>query len=225
VTRATVVRIDLGRSDYSAALALQRELHAKRVAGKVGNLLLLTEHEPVLTLGRRGNRANLLASSSEFADRGLRIVETERGGDVTYHGPGQLVAYPILALQDFDRGVRGHVWRLEESTIRLLERCGVDATRRPGAPGVWVGPQKIASVGVYVSRGVSMHGIAVNISPSLEAFDFIHPCGLIGVQMTSVAVIRGTTPSMPDAIDAYAGAFAEVFGVALAIQARTATGL
>jgi lipoic acid synthetase len=201
VTDISVVR--LGRTSYLDALALQRGLHAQRKAGERGDTLLLTEHEPVLTLGRGADGRNVLADESELAALGIEVVPVERGGDVTYHGPGQLVAYPILDLNRYGRDIHRYVRALEESAIRLLALYGLRGERRAGTPGVWLGDGKIASVGVFVSRWVTLHGIAVNVDPNLSHFELIHPCGLVGQRMTSLAAELGHHAGLNEAIELY----------------------
>jgi len=205
--------LTLGRTVYRDALALQRRLHAARAAGEIGDILLLTEHEPVLTLGRRADGRYLCVSPDVLAERGIELVPTERGGDITYHGPGQLVAYPILDLRRRAGGVRRYVWELEESAVRLLARYGLRGERRPGTPGVWAGDGKIASLGVYVARGITMHGIAINLAPNPADFDLIHPCGLVDTHLTSVALLTTATPPIDTAFAAYACEFAATFAV------------
>ena len=217
--RVELVR--LGRTQYLEALALQRDLHVRRRAGVCGDTLLLTEHEPVLTLGRGADARFLRVPATDLAARGIALVSTERGGDVTYHGPGQLVAYPILDLRGHGRDVHLYVRRLEETAIGLLRVCGLEGRRASGTPGVWVGEEKIASVGVFVSHWTSMHGIAINVAPSLAHFELIHPCGLVGQKMTSIAALRGSAPTMEEALDGYATAFAEVFGADLVMAMVT----
>jgi len=204
----------LGRTRYADALDLQRRRHAARCRGECGDTVLLTEHERVLTAGRNADSRHLRVPRGSLAAHDIELLSTERGGDLTYHGPGQLVAYPICNLLDYDGGVRAHVWRLEETAIRLLRRYELDGARRAGTPGVWSGAAKIASVGVYVSRWVTMHGLAINIAPCLDDFDLIHPCGLIGMRMTSMQELLGRAPAMADAADTYAEVFEEVFGPA-----------
>ncbi len=215
MSRPAVAAIDLGRSTYREALALQRQLHRLRVAGQIEDTLLLTEHEAVLTLGRRADTRHLRVSPEVLAARDIEIVATERGGDITYHGPGQLVAYPILDLKQRGCDVHRYVWDLEETVVRLLARYGLESRRQAGTPGVWAGDGKIASVGVYVSHWVTMHGVAVNLAPNPDDFALIHPCGLVGVSMTSVALLTATAPAMGLAADRYCEDFAEVFGVAV----------
>ena len=205
----------LGRTTYLEALALQRDVHARRKAGHCVDTLLLTEHAPVLTLGRGADERFLRVPRATLAQQGIALIRTERGGDVTYHGPGQLVAYPILDLRDHGRDLHLFVRRLEETALEFLRTFGLEGRRLPGTPGIWMQHDKIASVGVFVSRWTSMHGIAINIAPALEHFDLIHPCGLVGQRMTSIAAICATSPSMEEAFERYATAFAQVFGVEL----------
>jgi lipoate-protein ligase B len=211
----TVQLIDLGLTDYLEALALQRGMHALRRDDACGDTLLLTEHRRVLTIGRGADDRFLRVSPPVLAEHGIGLVRTERGGDITYHGPGQLVAYPILDLRNFGRDLRRYIRALEETALRLLATYGVEGRRAPGTPGVWVGAEKIASVGVFVSRWVAMHGIAINIAPSLEDFGLIHPCGLVGQRMTSVAALLGDAPPLGAAVARYAEVFAAVFDVVI----------
>jgi lipoate-protein ligase B len=208
--------VDLGRTRYAEALVYQRELQARRKAGEAPDTLVLTEHEPVFTLGRFADGNHLLVSEAMLAERGIELVRVERGGDITYHGPGQLVAYPILDLHRFGRDVHRYIRRLEETAIRLLATYAVEGERRPGTPGVWVGARKIASVGVHISRWVTMHGIAINVEPDLAPFELINPCGLVGMEMTSVARVTGRPAPLAQAQERYAAVFAEVFGCSLA---------
>ncbi|MGI8553387.1 MAG: lipoyl(octanoyl) transferase LipB [Dehalococcoidia bacterium] len=208
---AIVRLLRLGRSDYRTALNLQRELHASRKLGNCSDHLLLTEHEPVLTLGRGADERFVRASASSLAELGIELIGTERGGNVTYHGPGQLVIYPILDLRAYGRDVHRYIRCLEESVLRLLGRYGLAGRLLSGTPGVWVGERKIASVGVFVSQWTTMHGLAINIAPDLRQFALIHPCGLVDGQMTSIAAEIGLAPPMEEVSDRYASIFAEVF--------------
>lgn len=213
VTAAEV--IPLGCTPYADALALQRRLHALRAAGECGDLLLLTEHERVLTLGRRADERFLRVTPEELAARRIELIRTERGGDITYHGPGQLVAYPIIDLRRRGGDVHRYVRELEETAIQLLGGYGLAGERWQGRPGVWAGGGKIASIGVYVSRWVTMHGIAINLAPDPADFELIHPCGLTDTRLTSVALLTGAAPSMETARKDYARAFAAVFQMQL----------
>jgi len=184
---------DLGVADYRAVLALQQQLQEQRRAGRIANTALLVEHPAVITLGARQSANKLLLSADELARRGIEVVRIRRGGGATAHNPGQLVFYPILHLQALGLGVSEYVRTLETVGIELLQDLGVAGERRRGFPGLWVGPRKIASVGVRVSRFVTYHGMAVNIQNDLRIFEAMVPCGLDGVEMTSVRKETGQT--------------------------------
>lgn len=209
--RPRVRLFDLGRTAYTHALALQRELHAQRKAGAIGDTLILTEHEPVITTGQGAGFTHLLAPATAIAAAGIALVQVERGGDVTYHGPGQLVVYPILDLRTHGRDVHLYVRRLEETALRLGEAYGVSAERRAGAPGVYVGGGKLASIGVFVSRWVTLHGVAINLAPDAAHWALLRPCGLADTTMTSVQLLTGAAPTCAEAARRYAAIFAEVF--------------
>jgi lipoate-protein ligase B len=192
---------DLGLIPYRDAWAIQEELHAAVLAGGEEHLLLL-EHTPVITFGRRAadSAKNLLASRDRLADMGVEVVESDRGGDITFHGPGQLVAYPILNLAARGMTPAGYVHRLEDVVIAVLRRFGLDAAKDPLAPGVWLmtsrGEAKVCAIGVRIRRGVSLHGIAINHSTDLRYFDLINPCGL-GRAVTSLAAfLNEMAPTM-----------------------------
>ncbi len=173
----------LGRTLYADAHALQQELLARRVDDDVGDLLLLTEHEPVITVGR-GTPAE---EQRVLAATGIPVVEVERGGEATYHGPGQLVAYPILKLAEGQRDLHRYLRALEEVVIGVLSELAVEGTRRPGLTGVWIGDRKVCSIGVAVRRWVTWHGLALNLHTDLAPFRRFHPCGLASDVMTRVA--------------------------------------
>ncbi|HPC95931.1 MAG TPA: lipoyl(octanoyl) transferase LipB [Sedimentisphaerales bacterium] len=177
---------DLGLADYREVLALQQELNEQRQAGRIGDTVLLVEHPPVITLGARRSANRLLVGPEELMRRGIDVVEIRRGGGATAHNPGQLVFYPILHLQPRGLGVGEYVRTLEAIGINLLAWAGVAAERRKGFPGLWAGGRKIASVGVRVRRFVTYHGMAINICNDLSLFNVMVPCGLDGVEMTSV---------------------------------------
>ena len=170
--------LPLGRSDYGETLTLQRTLHAKRCADEISDLVISVEHNPVFTIGRSGSSDNVLVSTDVLQEQGIEVFEVERGGDITYHGPGQLVVYPILDLRGFGKDVHRFVWSLEEAIIRTLMERDIDSGRRDGFPGVWIGERKIASVGVYVKNWVTRHGMAFNIDVNQDHFRMIRPCGL-----------------------------------------------
>lgn len=183
---------DLGHRDYAEVLELQRQLCRQRVAGDIGeDLLLLVEHEPVVTLGRGTKPASLPLGPVELAQRGVHVAEVERGGDVTYHGPGQLVGYPVLDLRQHRMDLHWYLRQLEAALIDALGVLDVPAERNPGLTGVWTGGRKIASIGIHVKQWVTFHGFALNVTTDLAGFDLIVPCGIPGVVMTSVAAERG----------------------------------
>jgi lipoyl(octanoyl) transferase len=189
---APIVARWLGRIGYRDAHDLQRALLELRAAGEVDDQLLLLEHPAVLTLGRQSDPAHILASDEELERRAIEVIRVERGGEVTYHGPGQLVAYPIVALHQRGLLVRPFVRALERALSETCATLGVRADRRNGHPGCWCDPdghrpRKIGALGLRVERGVTFHGIALNIEPDLRDFDLIDPCGMPGVFSTSIA--------------------------------------
>ncbi|MCS7173631.1 MAG: lipoyl(octanoyl) transferase LipB [Armatimonadetes bacterium] len=210
-----VWRIDLpGIADYAFTWALQRELVRLRQQGEIPDVLLLLEHLPVITCGRATRPEHLLTPRKTLERMGFRVFEVERGGSVTYHGPGQLVGYPIVDLRTYGENVVGYVRMLEESVIRALQGFGIQAARRPGFPGVWVGEEKIAAVGVAVKRRVTMHGFALNVNTDLDRFRVINPCG-IGYVPTSMEKVLGRAVPLDEVRDVYARSFEEVFRVSL----------
>jgi len=182
----------LGRQPYALTLELQRRFLRARQQGRCPDRLILVEHEPVITLGRRATLDHVLVDVHTLAARGIELYSVERGGDVTFHGPGQLVGYPIIHLrQRRIAGPRRYVWMLEEVLISTLAEYGVRAFRRSGLIGVWTDRGKIAAIGVSISRGVTMHGFALNVHPDLDAFRLIIPCGLDDRRVTALAQWRG----------------------------------
>ncbi len=176
-TRTCEVR-DLGAMRWGAASALQEQLVGQRQRTEIGDQLLLVEHPHVVTMGRNGHLTNVLASPEVLAATGIEYYETNRGGDVTYHGPGQLVGYPIVHLNEWKRDVHAYVRALEEVVIRTLADFGLVAERVTGATGVWVGEAKVCAIGVHLSRWVTSHGFALNVTTDLQYFQYIVPCGL-----------------------------------------------
>ncbi len=217
--------IHLGRVDYAAALDIQKQLVEARHENRIGNTLVLLEHPPVLTLGRNSSRANILASDEFLAYRGVEVHEINRGGDVTYHGPGQLVGYPILDLRSVTVngrrvGAVDYVRLLEESLIRALGDFAVPAQRIAGRTGVWtvaggsIPEKKIAAIGVHISRGITSHGFALNVTTDLRDFELIVPCGISDRAVTSLELeaAEGATPAtMENAINSVARHFGLVF--------------
>jgi lipoyl(octanoyl) transferase len=207
----------LGVVDYAAALELQRELVEARRSGTIPDTLLLLEHPPVITLGvkTRGKPTNVVASPDELARQGVEVFETGRGGDVTYHGPGQLVGYPILDLSPHRRDVHRYVRDLEEALIRAVGAFGIEAHRVSGLTGIWAGSprreEKLGAIGVRISRWITSHGFALNVAPDLRHFQLIVPCGIADRGVTSMEQLLGRPVPMTDVEDAVAGAMAEVF--------------
>ncbi len=180
--------VDLGLTDYAAAYALQLALVEQRRGGQpVDDLFLVTEHPSTFTLGRRGGRDHLMVTKEFLAARQIPLVHIERGGDITYHGPGQLVMYPILHLRQMGLTVAGYVHGLEEVMIHLAAASGVVAGRDPRNHGVWVGDMKLGSVGIAIRHGIAFHGLALNVNLDLTPFSWVNPCGLTGVRMTTLS--------------------------------------
>jgi lipoate-protein ligase B len=209
---APIAVVDLGRRAYREVLELQRDLCRRRVAGELTeDILLLVEHDPVVTLGRSTRASSLPISRELLEARGLEVFEIERGGDVTLHAPGQLVGYPILDLGGYRRDLHWYLRQIEETMIRGLADLGVLAERNPGKTGVWTSGRKIASIGIHVKQWVTLHGFALNVTTDLALFDLIVPCGIHGVTMTSVAREQGATAS-DDSWSSARGAVIRRFG-------------
>ena len=210
--RAIEVR-RLGLLAYPEALALQRALVEDRRAGRVGDLLLLVEHPHVLTLGVRGDggRSHILATADALARRGIEVHEAGRGGDITYHGPGQVVGYPILDLKPDRCDVHRYVRDLEEVLIRTAADYGIEGGRIAGLTGVWVGQEKVAAIGVRIARWITSHGFAFNVSTNLDHFQLIIPCGIGDRGVTSLERLLGRTVEQADVEDRIASHFAELF--------------
>ncbi len=183
--------IDLGLIEYQKAWDLQHDLWSRRVKGELPDLLLFLEHPHVITLGRRGNRSHVIASQEVLDGMAIPIFHVERGGDVTYHGPGQLVVYPILDLKGYGYRLIRYVDQLEEVVLCTLKDFGMEGKKDPLNRGVWVNGEKVASIGVTIKRWVSFHGLALNYGTDLSYFDLIHPCGLVGKKVTSMEKILG----------------------------------
>ena len=200
---------ELGRTDYGQALELQRQLIAERQQGLIPDQLLLLEHPHVITLGRNGHAGNVLASAEILSRAGIAFYPTDRGGDVTYHGPGQLVGYPIIDLREWQRDVGAYVRAVEQSIIDTLADYGISAGRIPKLTGVWVDDRKIAAIGVHIGRWVTSHGFALNISTDLSYFQYIVPCGLTK-PVTSMAAL-GVAASLHEVGQTLAAHFGRVF--------------
>jgi lipoyl(octanoyl) transferase len=205
--------IDLGRRRYGEVLELQRDLCRRRVAGEISeDLLLLVEHNPVVTLGRGTRSTSLILPPEELEARGYQVFEVERGGDVTYHGPGQLVGYPILDLNTHRPDLHWYLRELEGALISALSALEISAERRPGLTGVWTQDRKIASIGIHVKQWVTFHGFALNVVNDLASFGLIVPCGIENVEMTSVIRERGSRENPREVWQATRAAVIESFG-------------
>jgi lipoyl(octanoyl) transferase len=201
----------LGRVRYADGLRLQEELVAARQAGRVPDTLLLLEHDPVFTLGRNARRENVLFPAEELRARGFDVFETGRGGDVTYHGPGQVVGYPILDLSPDRRDVHRYVRDLEQVMIGACADYGIEARRIAGLTGCWVGDAKIGAIGVRIARWVTSHGFAFNVASDLQAFSLIVPCGIRDRGVASLQALLGRAVALDEVMDRLTARFAAVF--------------
>jgi len=205
--------VRLGRCGYQEALSVQKKYHQLRMEGEVPDTLILVEHPPVITVGRFSTGANVVASREFLADRGIEVIQTTRGGDVTYHGPGQLVGYPIFHLKELGLGVKAYIQTLEEVFTRYLdESCGIRAEAGEGQIGVWIENRKITAIGVYVSHFVSMHGFAFNINTDLSHFSYIIPCGITDKEVTSLEKERGEKQDFDAVTEGVVDTLSRVFG-------------
>ncbi len=211
----------LGVISYAEGLEVQKRLVEQRKAGEIPDQLLLLEHPPVITLGvkTRNNRSNIVASATILEAEGVEVFETGRGGDVTYHGPGQLVGYPIIDLKPDRCDVHAYVRDIEEVMIRIAASFGIQAARMPGLTGAWVGDEKLAAIGVRIAKWVTSHGFAFNVNTTLEHFDFIVPCGITDKGITSLERLLGHSVPMVEVEDGAERAFLEVFSRKRAITA------
>ncbi|HEV7242345.1 MAG TPA: lipoyl(octanoyl) transferase LipB [Thermoanaerobaculia bacterium] len=206
---------------YENGMKLQQKLVEMRQREEIVDQLLLLEHPPVITLGRGGDATNLLATPEALAHQGVRFYETTRGGDITYHGPGQIVGYPILHLGEGNRDVRKYVSAIEEVLIRTVAEYGITAARVDGKRGIWVGNDKIAAIGVRIARWVTSHGWALNVATNLDHFRLITPCGLTGTGVTSIERETGRRVPLDEVREILAVKFAEVFNRELVPRAET----
>ena len=214
--------VPLGRLGYVEALELQRSLARDRISGAIPqDLLLLVEHPPVVTLGRSSKQKHLVASPEFLQNKGVELFEVERGGDVTFHGPGQLVGYPIIDLKRHRQDLHWYLRKIEEALINSLADYGIPGERNTAYTGVWTQGKKIASIGVHVRDWVTWHGFALNVTTDLSFFDLIVPCGIDGVVMTSIARELGLEEiSMKDVRDRVTAKFAEAFDLTAVITSR-----
>jgi lipoate-protein ligase B len=206
----------LEQVDYSSSLSLQRELR-KRVSlnNHSEGFLLLIEHKPVVTIGRFGKASNILLPQDQMNKRGIEIWKIERGGDVTFHGPGQLVGYPIINLRHFKLSVKSYVHLLEDIIIRVLRGFGINGGRISERPGVWIEKEKVAAIGVYIKEWITMHGFALNVNTDLEYFSLIVPCGISNMGVTSMKKILGKDILLNDVASAFAQEFGRGFRITM----------
>lgn len=210
-----------GLVDYAAMYERQLQVCEAVASGSRSPTLFLLEHTPTITLGRRARREHIVADADALARAGVRCVETDRGGDVTYHGPGQLVVYPILDLNTWRPSVNWYIRALEETVIRLLQSFGLAGERRPGLTGVWVDEGKVAAVGVGLRHWTTYHGLAVNVCPDEEHWQMIIPCGIPYRPVTSLARLLSAQPSMDEVVARYLQAFSKTFDCRLDIHRET----
>lgn len=204
--------MDLGEQEYQASLAVQSQIVQYRKSDRLPDCLLFVQYPHTITLGRSGKIEHLLAPGSVLVQRGVRFYETDRGGDITYHGPGQLVAYPIIDLKQHRRDIHWYLRSLEACVIETLASYGIVAGRVAGATGVWVGSEKIAAIGVRTSQWVTSHGVALNVTPDLSFFDLMIPCGLAGSGVTSMArLLRSQELSLGEVQSRFCRCFGKTF--------------
>ena len=214
---------DLGRLDYVLTWDLQRKLVERRKMGSIEDQLLLVEHPPVITLGRNAKKTNLLLPEEQYCKIGIDLQPTDRGGDVTYHGPGQVVGYPILDLREWKRDVVKYVRALEQVMIGTMSEFGIQADQAPGCTGVWVGGAKLAAIGVHISRWVTSHGFALNVAPQMNHFRVIIPCGL-HKPVVSMDQLLGQAPTRAEVLEVLVRRFGLVFGRRMEPAASSPTG-
>jgi lipoyl(octanoyl) transferase len=202
---------DIGTTEYAFAWELQKILHQERVAGNIPDIILFTEHRNTYTIGKSGGDNHLLAGEDELARGSISVFKTDRGGDITYHGPGQIVCYPIIDLNNYYQDIHRYLRDLEEVVIRTLEHYGIQGSREPEYTGVWVDGEKICAIGVKVSRWVTMHGFAFNVNTDLSYFGRIIPCGIFHKGVTSLAEILGRTIELSEVRKVLAEKFTDVF--------------
>jgi lipoyl(octanoyl) transferase len=216
--------VRLGRMGYEEALEYQREVARQRITGAIPqDVLILVEHPPVVTLGRSSKEKNLISTPAFLASKGVELFEVERGGDVTFHGPGQLVGYPIIDLKRHRQDLHWFLRSVEEALIRTLGEYGISGERSTGFTGVWTNGRKIASIGVHARDWVTWHGFALNVTTDLSYFDFIVPCGISGVEMTSIVKeLPGLSVDVDAAGEIAAAKFGEVFDLSPILKDGTA---
>ena len=203
--------LELGLMEYREAYELQKTLHRQRVEGKISDVLLLLEHPPTITVGKSGTLDNVLISREQLTRQGISLFFIDRGGDVTYHGPGQLVGYPIVDLRQRGKDLHRYISDIEEVILRTLRDFSIDGNRDESHPGVWVKEEEVAAIGLSVRRWVSMHGFALNINTDLDHFSFINPCGFSDRKATSMSRILNSDVPMKEVTNSLISHFCEIF--------------
>lgn len=217
--KRTCIAPYLGMVPYEVALKLQQRLVQARSEGKIGDVMLLLEHPSVFTVGRFKGGEDITVPPETLAREGIAVFHTDRGGGITYHGPGQLVGYPIVDLKENGLGVREYVRKLEAAIIKTLLALGIQGCRLAGYPGVWAGGKKVCSIGIHVSHGITTHGFALNVTNDLRYFKkYIRPCGLQGEVMTSISELLGRHMVMEEIIEKLLSSFSEVFGLTCELE-------
>lgn len=214
----------LGLTEYTEAYHLQRRLVCQRLEDQVSDTLLLLEHPPTITVGKSGKIENLLVSPEQLAREGISLFFTDRGGDVTYHGPGQLVAYPIIDLRNRGKDIHKYVRDLEEVIIRALSDFSITGHRDTAYVGVWVGVEKIAAIGISIKRWITMHGFALNVRPNLEHFSLINPCGILDRRVTSISKVLSQDVKMEAVIEKVIYYFSQVFATCIELEPKMLLG-
>jgi lipoyl(octanoyl) transferase len=204
--------LDLGLMPYTPAFAIQEQILQARLSGLLGTTVILQENLPVFTIGRSGSRDNILAAPDDLQQRGIEVLEVNRGGDVTYHGPGQLIVSPLLYLGDVGLNANQYLHRLEDVLIELLAGYDIRSGKKEGYPGVWLKDAKIAAVGIAVKHGFTFHGFSLNVNPDLECFNLINPCGVSRMPVTSIRQVLGTSPPVAQVMIRLRQILEEYFG-------------
>ncbi len=215
---------DLGTIGYQEALQIQRRL-VEIVSQGLFDVLLLLQHPPCLTIGRFRGSEDIVVPVETLAEEGIAVFHTDRGGGITYHGPGQLIGYPILNLGKNRLGIRQYIWKLEEVSLKTLSDLGIYGRRIPKYPGVWVGEEKICSIGLRIIQQVAMHGFALNVNPDFRHFEFIRPCGITDKKMTSISKLLGYEVEVEDIKESLLRAFSQAFGFRLNLEGEIEQGL
>ncbi len=219
LSKPSIRAVFLGRVAFGEAWDMQKRLWAERAEGRLGDdVFLFLEHDPVMTLGKGGSETNVLLRRSPIDGAEVPLARINRGGEVTFHGPGQLMLYAICDLREWERDVHLHCRRLEEIFRRYLEKAGFRAERRPGNPGLWVEDEKILALGVGARRWVTMHGVSLNASPDLRYFEMMHPCGEVGARVTSLEKLMGASPRLSKLVQDLLPVCADVFDTQITVE-------